>query len=309
MSKKLLSVGWIVLLLTGCDQVSRSPLTVYADPDASPTKIGSKKSVGKAGLGEHAPGVFFDNAQLGHGAITNLGAPRAFVLVLWNAKDRVNQIFLNRSLDAALGTGEKGDFFVPLADDRAHCVQRDFYAGVPLRVLNAERPTKSDYDPYFVGGDENIWDVDSCDPRLPPDPPKICVGCSPNPTCIGCPVEPPVCSADSFDSWVGYVDVDTIVERSVVKKGFDDIVAFLISYGVPVFRIGGNVPLPQHGVLLTQKLKAGENFMKVPLASTTDYAGFQFEWGCFKEKAPPPIELTKENLHSFEFLDTGWGNF
>ncbi len=87
----VLVAGGVLLAcaLTGCDgQTVHSPLAVNADPNASPTKVanGSGKT-SKAGLVEHAVGIRFDDAQLGHAAVTNTGEPKAFTLFLWDARD------------------------------------------------------------------------------------------------------------------------------------------------------------------------------------------------------------------------------
>ncbi len=208
----------------------------------------------------------------------------------------------------ALGTGETGELFAVLGAEKAHCVQRDIYAGVPVSLLSATRPTFNELANYFIGGDEHLWDEDSCHPRLPPDP--KCTDCGPKTTCIGCETLPPVCSALSFASFTLHVDGETVVEDMVVNPGYGGITAFLISYGAPTARRGdGDLPLPQTGVLTTQALHVGPNRMTAPLASSSVYAGFQAEWGCYTDSNRPPLVLTEDNLRSFVYLDSGWGNF
>ncbi len=146
---------------------------------------------------------------------------------------------------------------------------------------------------------------------MPPDPPKppttpICTGCGPTPHI---PV-PPVCSADSFISREGHLDGDRIIVTLNVKSEFDGIVYFLIPYGVPEFRVGnGDLPLPQVGVLKTQTLHAGVNIVIAPAPSPSEWAGGQWEGGCYTDTNRPPLVLTWDNLYSFDWLDSGWWNF
>ncbi len=120
----------------------------------------------------------------------------------------------------------------------------------------------------------------------------------------------PTCSPDAFSSHEGHVDGTapaTIIEHMTVKPGYDGIVAYLVSWGVPALRLlPGDVPLPQARVYLTtQTLHVGANVMTAPVASPSVYPGWQWEWGC---EAGPPI-LTDENLYDFAFIEGGWGNF
>lgn len=216
---------------------------------------------------------------LGTGSATNHeDVPGWFTLVAFDFADGVNQIDVgNLSRDAAPGVTV--DLSIGVAQDDCKTYQVDVYWMLP----RAAHYTISDTRNY---------------------PPIVSRKVLPLAHCRNAP-PPPSCSIDAFESFEGHVDGDTIVEHVTVKPAFDGIVAYLVSWGVPAFRVGGNVPLPQPRVhLTTQTLHAGENVMTVPLAPPT-YAGWQWEWGC----SPGQALLTSDNIGAFTFINSGWGNF
>ncbi len=300
--KRVLWATIVAVSLSACDQTVRSPLAVNADPNASPDKIAN--GPGKVSKSQLDPtkSVFTFGPELGHATVTNTtDTTDIFTFIVWRADDPVNQVDVAHDT-VTLTPGASFTFGVGLAVGPCNVYQPDIYKGLP----QAQRYTMSDVGNYLFAGGGLVGPASHC--RNPPDP--KCTDCGPKTTCIGCETLPPVCSALSFASFTLHVDGETVVEDMVVNPGYEGITAFLISYGVPTYRRGdGDLPLPQTGVLVTKTLVVGPNRMTAPLASSQVYAGFQAEWGCYTDSNRPPLVLTEENLRSFVYLDSGWGNF
>ncbi len=203
------------------------------------------------------------------------------------------------------------DYRVGLREVPGTCYQRDFflYHDEPLFIVwdardrvnqvdvahfpfVAQHFTLSDFQSGPIGADSVLWCIPSNPPPpvIPPPPPHI----------------DPQCSREAFSSWEGHVEATTIIEHATVKIGYDGIVAYLMAWGVPAFRVGGDVPLPQIRThLTTQILHVGMNVLTAPLSDSSQFAGWQWEFGC--ERGPDV--LTERNLYDFQWIDTGWGNF
>jgi hypothetical protein len=288
MKTRILWVFPALVLTTACSELPTAPERSATLPSASLKLQEPTRNTGSLG------------PALGAGSATNHEDIAGwFTLVVWDFADGTNQIDLARlSLEVAMG--QTVTLAVGLAEDPCKTYQVDIY----WRMPRAASYTISDTMNYPPIVSRMVYPKSHC--RNPPSPPKECPDCTPTPTCINCGPVPPVCSASAFSAWEGHVDDMTIVEHMTVRPGYDGIVAYLVSWGVPGFRIGGDVPLPQPRVhLTTQILHVGANVMTAPLASASAYAGWQWEWGCEE----PPFVLTEANLYDFHFLDGGWGNF
>lgn len=221
-------------------------------------------------------------------ATNNTDTAGWFVHILFEYGDGINQIDRGRSISDAAPSQTVDTFArLEIEDDGCTTWQDDTFWMLP----KAGRYTISDTRNYPPVISRLIKPTKNC--RLPPSAPPLD------------PPPPVSCRVDAFSSWEGHVEGDTIIEHVTVKPGYGGIVAYLVSWGVPTFRVGGNVPLPQPRVHLTsQTLYVGVNILTAPLAAST-YAGWQWEFGC----EPGPTVLTEENLLSFPWIDSGWGNF
>lgn len=279
MTLRLLA-GISLLSAMACSDTPTAPLRIQAPPLLT-------LSAQKAEM--PTTGAWFDSTQLGHAAFD--GQP----------------------------------YTVGLHEQPGICYQRDFftYKGAPLFVVfdatdrvnqvdvghspyTTERFTLSDFANGPLAADSHLW----CIPGVAPPPPPII---PPSPPIVPPPpsVTPPVCNAASFSSWwYDYPNESTITEHMVVNPGYDGVVTYMMSWGLPdtfahVWEVFHTAPpLPQIRLqIVTQTLHVGANTMSVTLASPRQYPAWQMEWGC---ELGPAMLITG---YEFASLDGASGDY
>lgn len=168
---KYLLLGVLGLSVMACESAPTAPTRITSTADAS------QKAVVYAGYG-------FDPTQLGHAWVVKPAPEDTYTLVVWDATDDVNQVFVAQGHSTPTG-----DMTLGMTVDPCIRYQRDIYKNLPT----ADRHTLSGAADYLYAAPGAFWGPSehcrvsppSAPPIGPPTPP-VAPPAPPVP-----PVEPP----------------------------------------------------------------------------------------------------------------------
>lgn len=272
------------LLTSACSESPASPTAGRA--------VATPLSVLK--LGSYDSTSFYVDGQLGQAWVKNTTPSAAvFMFALFDATDPNNQVDLESRNSTILQPGDSARLTVGLRVPRCKVivVQPDVWINPP-KVGPNNKYTLGELTLYGGGSTQTVsGEMDGCGILPPPPPPP--------------PPHDPVCSVESFSLFYHTRSADWIeTEHITVKPGFEGVVAYMMSWGVPGRFADFTPPLPQTRLqLVRQVLHVGENTMSVQLARPGEWPAWQMEWGC----EPGPVTLVTG--YEFSFLDDDFGDF